>query len=67
MLPVVDDELRLHRDTELADASLGIFIAERINQTLEPGFTGQVYLGRLHNLAGKLAPDIQLHRLEVSV
>ncbi len=43
------------------------FIAERINQTLEPGFTGQVYLGRLHNLAGKLAPDIQLHRLEVSV
>ena len=43
------------------------FIAERINQTLEPGFTGQVYLGQLHNLAGKLAPDIQLHRLNVSV
>ena len=43
------------------------FIAERINQTLEPGFTGQVYLGQLHNLAGTLAPDIQQHRLNVSV
>jgi hypothetical protein len=43
------------------------YIADRINKTLEPGVTGQVYLGMLHSLEGRLAPDIHLHRLDVGV
>jgi hypothetical protein len=36
------------------------FIAARINDTLKPGETGIVFLGLLHSLRGKLAPDIEL-------
>jgi hypothetical protein len=40
------------------------FIADRINQTLQPGEIGLIFLGMLHNLDGHLAPDLHLTRLE---
>jgi hypothetical protein len=43
------------------------YIAARINQTLQPGETGLVFLGMLHSLEGRLAPDIQLTRLSPSM
>ena len=39
------------------------FIAARINATLKTRETGIVFLGLLHSLAGKLAPDIQVTSL----
>ncbi len=39
------------------------FIAARINATLKPRETGIVFLGLLHSLRGKLAPDIELTSL----
>lgn len=34
------------------------YIAQRIDETLRPGETGLVFLGMLHSLDGRLAPDI---------
>ncbi len=39
------------------------FIADRIGKTLLPGETGLIFLGMLHSLEGRLAPDIGLTRL----
>lgn len=39
-------------------------IAERIDQTLQPGETGLLFLGMLHALDGHLPADIQVLRLE---
>lgn len=36
------------------------FIAERINETLEPGQTGLLFLGMLHSLDGALSSDISV-------
>lgn len=40
-----------------------VFIADRIGATLQPGETGLIFLGMLHSLEGRLAPDIGLTRL----
>jgi len=37
------------------------FIAARIDQTLQPGETGILFLGMLHNVAGLLPGDIHVH------
>jgi len=39
------------------------FIADRINSTLQPSESGLIFLGMLHSLEGRLAPDISLTRL----
>lgn len=36
------------------------FIAQRINETLEPGSMGLLFLGMLHSLDGKLSADISV-------
>ncbi len=43
------------------------YIAERINTTLQPGETGLIFLGMLHSLEGRLAPDIRVGRLDLDV
>jgi hypothetical protein len=42
------------------------FVAERIGQTLEPGETGLIFLGMLHSLEGRCAPDVEVIRLDPS-
>jgi len=44
-----------HRDT---------FIAGTINETLEPGETGILFIGALHKVARWLAPDIQIEEIK---
>ncbi len=39
------------------------FIAERIDATLKPWQSGIIFLGVLHSLSGKLAPDIEVVEL----
>jgi hypothetical protein len=41
------------------------FIADQIDRTLEPGESGVVFLGMLHNLKGRLPGDIAVTRLDV--
>lgn len=43
------------------------FIAARINQTLQDGETGLIFLGMLHSLEGRLLPDIQVTRFNPAV
>ena len=42
------------------------FVARRINETLLPGETGLAFLGLLHSLAGLLAPDMEVLKLETA-
>ncbi|HUY88123.1 MAG TPA: hypothetical protein VMV10_05285 [Pirellulales bacterium] len=42
------------------------FVARRIDETLLPGETGLAFLGLLHSLDGRLAPDIEVTKLEVA-
>lgn len=39
------------------------FIADRISRTLQTGETGLAFLGLLHSLEGRLAPDIEVRLL----
>ena len=39
-------------------------IAERIDETLQPGETGLIFLGMLHSLTGLLAADVQVTRVD---
>lgn len=40
------------------------FIAKRINETLRAGETGILFLGMLHDLGDRLAPDIRVSHLD---
>ncbi len=42
------------------------YIAERIDQTLEAGEIGLIFLGMLHSLEGRLSTDISMQRLASS-
>ena len=41
------------------------FIADQIARTLEPGESGVIFLGMLHDLADRLPGDIAVTRLDV--
>ncbi len=47
--------------SDLLLAKRDVFIAERIDRTLQAGETGVLFLGILHDLAGRLPADIQVH------
>ena len=51
----VSDDLLRRRDG---------FIANRINETLRVGETGILFLGVLHDLGDRLAPDIRVSRID---
>jgi hypothetical protein len=54
------------RDRELAHSLLkrrDEFIAARISHTLKPRETGILFMGLLHSVQGKLAPDIEVSEL----
>ena len=40
------------------------FIAGRIEETLQPGETGILFIGALHKVAKRLAPDIQIEEIK---
>jgi len=40
------------------------YIARRINETLRTGETGIIFLGALHSLEGRVAPDMRVTRIE---
>ncbi|HEY5529555.1 MAG TPA: hypothetical protein VIL51_08940 [Thermoleophilia bacterium] len=47
--------------SDLLLAKRDVFIAARIDRTLQAGETGVLFLGILHDLAGRLPADIQVH------
>ncbi|MBU4121499.1 MAG: hypothetical protein KKA48_08105, partial [Proteobacteria bacterium] len=53
-------EIRQKAASDLLLKKRDEFIAARIDQTLQPGETGILFLGMLHNLAGLLPEDINV-------
>jgi hypothetical protein len=56
----------LEQDRRLLDMR-DRYIAERIDQTLNAGETGLLFLGMLHSLEGRLPADVQVRRLCVEM